>query len=45
VIRRGTASPGFHAFTSIFGGSLSSIEAKRQKSVTPWSRRKIAAVL
>ena len=43
--RLGIASPGFQALTSAFAGSLSSIEAKRQESVTPWSRRKIAAVL
>ena len=43
--RRGTGSPLRHALTSAFGGSASSIEANRQESVTPWSRRRMAAVL
>ena len=34
-----------HALTSAFGGSASSIEANRQACDTPWSRRRMAAVL
>ena len=40
---RAIASPAAKSRTTALGGSCSSIEAKRQRSPTPWSRRRMAA--
>ncbi len=44
VASREIGSAGWYARTTSFGGSLSSIDAIRHRSVTPWSRRSTATV-